>query len=242
MTEADDDSDTPTGIEPPQKPHRHLTKTQLTLVIVPIAIMVTATQTANIVWADWVNSHPEGLIALSSLNRYLVAVVNHISPVAYYTIGFLRLLAPDPFFYLLGFYYGDRAIHWMERRTPTFGQMMRQLEELFKKAGYALVLILPNKYVCLIAGAAEMSIPVFVLLDVVGTIGRLILIAWLGDIFSGPIDSALAFVAEHRIPLLVLSTLIVGFTVIRELRAGTTDIQQLLELEDDLEADGELDE
>lgn len=232
----------PTGIEPPDKPHRHLSRTHLTMIVIPIATMVIATQVANATWPELVNSRPELLITLSSLNRYLVLVVNKISPVAYYTIGMLRLLAPDPFFYLLGYFYGDRAIHWMEHRTPTFGRLMRELESLFKKAGHVLVLVIPNNYVCLIAGAAEMPVGIFIALDVVGTAGRLVLIAWVGDVFSDTIDKVLSFVADYRVPLLVVSIVLVGLTVYREYRSGTTEIQQLIELEEELEAEGELDD
>lgn len=240
-TSDDPDWDEP-AVHHPGHPERALSRTKLTLVIIPIAIMVTATQVANALWATLVNDHPELLISLSSLNRYLVAVVNKINPVAYYVIGSLRLLAPDPFFYILGYCYGDRAILWMEHRTPTFGKMMRSLERLFAKGGHILVLTLPNNYVCLIAGAAEMPILTFIVLDVVGTIGRLALLSWLGDIFSGPINRVLELVAQYRIPLLVISIAIVAFTVVREYRAGTTDIQQLIELEEELEAEADVED
>ena len=84
-----------------------------------------------------VNDHPLLLIILSPSNRNFVFVADQIDPVSYFVVGTLRLLAPDPLFFLLGRWYGDAAITWMERRTPTYGQLMRTLERWFAKAQLA---------------------------------------------------------------------------------------------------------
>jgi len=212
-----------------------LKRWQLTLLVAPIIALVIANYIGNASAPKLVNENPELLIALSALNRNLILVVNRISPVAYYSIGFARLLAPDLFFFLLGWYYSDRAIVWMESRTANVGRYMRQLESLFGRYGYVLVLTIPNNPVCLLAGAARMRPRYFWALNVVGTIGRLILLAWLGDIFSGPIDAVLSFIRHYQPYLLALSVASVAFTLWRESRTGSTEIQQLLELEDELE-------
>jgi membrane protein DedA with SNARE-associated domain len=208
---------------------------QVTLLVGPIIALVIANYLGNASAPKLVNENPELLIALSALNRNLILVVNQISPVAYYTIGFVRLLLPDVFFFLLGWYYSDRAIIWMERRTANVGRYMRQLEGLFGRYGYVLVLIIPNNPVCLLAGAARMRPRTFWALNIIGTIGRLVLLAWLGDIFSGPIDAVLGFIRRYQPYLLAISIASVAFTVWRESRTGSTEIQQLLELEDELE-------
>ncbi len=208
---------------------------QLTLLVTPIIVLVIANYIGNASAPKLVNENPTLLIALSALNRNLILVVNQISPAAYYSIGFVRLLLPDIFFFLLGWYYSDRAIVWMEQRTANVGRYMRQLESLFGKYGYVLVLTIPNNPVCLLAGAARMRPRYFWALNVIGTIGRLILLAWLGDIFSGPIDAVLGFIRRYQPYLLAISIASVAFTVWRESRTGSTEIQQLLELEDELE-------
>ncbi|MCB1249841.1 MAG: hypothetical protein R2699_10260 [Acidimicrobiales bacterium] len=206
----------------------------LTLLVAPLIAMVVANYIAGVVWAQLATENPALLITLSSQNRYLIMVSNSLEPATYYAIGFLRLVAPDPLLYLIGFWYGDRAIRWMEGRTPTVGAGIRQLEGLFGRWGYPLVLLIPNNPVCLLAGASRMRPAVFAALNVVGTIGRLLLIRLLGQAFQQPIDDFLAWVSDYRIPIMIVSALAVGFFAWNEWRRGEGQIERLLELDDEL--------
>jgi len=193
--------------------------------------MIAAGYVADALWPTLVEEHPLWLLGLSARNRYAVMVVNRVDLWAYYLWGTLRLLLPDPFFFALGWLYGPAAIRWMERRTPTVGATMRRLEGWFVRWGHPLVVIIPNNYVCLIAGASGMSPLLFAFLNVTGTVGRLLVLQIVGDIFSGPIDWFLELVAEYRIPLLVISIAVVAVMAGNELRRGRKEIEDLQELE-----------
>lgn len=210
-------------------------RTALTLVVAPLIAMVAAGYVAGAIWAQLVETHPLTLIMLSAQNRYLILVVNQLDSLSYYAVGTTRLLLPDPFFYLLGYWYGDAAVRWMETRTATVGSMLRWLEQAFRKWGHPLVFLFPNNPICLFAGAARMKVWVFAVLNVSGTIARLVLIAWLGDKLQRPIDWVLDLVARYRVPILIVSVAAVGFTMWNETRKGTSEIDQLLELEHELE-------
>jgi membrane protein DedA with SNARE-associated domain len=162
--------------------HREPRKGHLALLITPIAVMVAMGYVADALWPTLVEEHPLWLLGLSARNRYAVLVVNRVDLWAYYLLGTFRLLLPDPFFFALGWMYGPAALRWMEQRTPTVGSQMRRLEGYFGTWGYPLVVVIPNNYVCLIAGAARMSIPVFAALNVVGTVGRLLMLQVVGDL------------------------------------------------------------
>ncbi len=90
-----------------------------------------------------VDTHPPLLLLLNPRNRNLVLVTNQLDPVGYYVAGTVRLMASDPLFYLIGFFYGDAAVRWVERKTPTYGQMLRSIEGFFEKASYPLLFIAP---------------------------------------------------------------------------------------------------
>jgi membrane protein DedA with SNARE-associated domain len=201
------------------------------LLVAPIVVMVACGYVADALWPTLVEDHPLWLLGLSARNRYAVLVVNQVDLWAYYLVGTLRLLAPDPFFFVLGWFYGPAAVRWMERRTPTVGATMRRLETWFGRWGHPLVVAIPNNYICLIAGAARMSPLVFATLNVIGTVGRLMLLQLVGDVFSGPIDWFLGLVSDYRIPLLVISTVIVVVMASGELRRGRRDIEELEQLE-----------
>ncbi|CAB4674919.1 unannotated protein [freshwater metagenome] len=85
---------------------------------------------------------------------------------------------------------------------------------------------------CLVAGAAKMNPIKFAALNIVGTIARLTMILFVGDVFSGPIDSILGFIANLRIPLLIISIALVAICWISELRRGRKEIDAFRELED----------
>lgn len=220
----------PSAPEPDDRaPVRHRT---LVLLVAPVAVMVAMGYVADALWPTLVQDHPLVLLGLSARNRYVVLVAGRVAEWSYYLVGSLRLLAPDPLLFAIGWIYGPAAIRWMERRSPTGGRVMRTLERWFARWGHPLVVIAPNNYVCLIAGASGMSPAMFAFLDVTGTVGRLALLQVVGDVFSGPIDALLGWIGHYRIPLLVVSTLLVAVAVVGELRRSRAELDELHELED----------
>lgn len=209
-------------------------KRTLALLITPIIGLVIASYVGDALTTSWAESHPLALTALNARNRVLVLTTNQLDAVSYYVVGGLRLLVSDPLFFILGMLYGDNAIKWVERKSPTFGEQIRLYESAFAKASYPLVFVMPNNYICLFAGAAGMPLAAFIALNVTGTIARLYIIRVVGDVFSKPIDGVLDFFAEYRIPLLVASVaLVVGILVVDRFR-GKSEIGSLLELEHEL--------
>jgi membrane protein YqaA with SNARE-associated domain len=213
-------------------PPAHPGRRPLTALLAPIVVMVICGYIADALWPTLVERNPLLLIGLSAKNRYLVLVVNQVQPVWYYLIGTARLLLPDPFFFLLGWFYGPTALRWMEHRTPTIGAFMKRLEGWFARFSWPLVVMFPNNYVCLIAGAARMSPLLFISLDLVGTLGRLLMIQVIGDVFAGPVNSFLGFVSTWRIPILVVTIGLVAFSAFGEYRRGGRELDALHELED----------
>ena len=68
---------------------------------------------------------------MNARNRNLILVTNQLDAVSYYVVATLRLLLSDPLFFLIGYWYGDTALTWMEQRTKTYGSMLRQWERWF---------------------------------------------------------------------------------------------------------------
>lgn len=206
----------------------------LTLILVPLVVMVIASNTAFLLFSTLVDTHPLVLITLSSQNRYLALTTNSLDALSYYTVGALRLLAPDPLFYLLGYWYGAKAIAWMERRLPSLGTSLRWLEKAFGKARYVIVFVAPNNAVCLLAGAAAMPVAVFAALNIAGTVARLVLIRALGNVFDKPISSALGFIQDYRWYVFGVSGILLVFSLWSDHRSGGSELDALRHLEEDL--------
>jgi len=206
----------------------------------PLIVLVIAANVGDALVARLIPEHPLVLIALNARNRNLALATNYLDPVSYYVVGATRLFVSDPLFFLLGYLYGDAAVRWMERRSPSYGGMARSAERFFGKAAYPLVFLAPNNFICLFAGAAGMRIGVFAALNVSGTMARLYVIRWLGDVYSEPIEDVIHFIQRYRTPLLIASVTIVVFTIWRESRrTGETEISALAHLDEELEPDEE---
>jgi len=197
-------------------------------------VLVVAAQVGDALAPTLVTENPALLIALNARNRNLILVTNQLEALPYYGIGFVRLLLADPLFYVLGYWYGDAGIRWVEKRSSSFGGLLRTWEWMFAKAAWPLIVIAPNNPICLFAGATGMAPVVFVTLNVVGTVGRLILIRILGETFEAPIDWLLEFIRDHRIPLTILAVTVVAITVISDRRSGKGDLEALTSIEDEL--------
>lgn len=209
----------------------------LALVVGPLVAMVVAQNVASIVWASIVDTHPLWLLGLSSLNRYLLLTTNQLDAWSFYLVATARLLAPDPLFYLLGYWYGASAIGWMERRLPSVGQSLRLLEKAFTKAGYAVVFVAPNNPVCLLAGAAVMRPLPFAVVNVAGTVARLYILRVFGNVFSSPLRSVTTFVGSYRWYVVAASAVLFAVMMWSERRkGGGSELEALRHLDDDLAA------
>jgi membrane protein DedA with SNARE-associated domain len=204
------------------------------VVVGTLITFVVASNLGNLFLPVLVTDRPLLFIGLNAQNRNLALASGELEGWSFYLVGFLRLVGPDPFFFLLGRWYGDAAIRWMERRAPAYGELLRQLETWFSKAKFVVVAIAPNNPVCLFAGAAGMSVGLFALANVLGTAARLVLIRSFSELFEGPLGSLRGFIGEYRFPLLAVSFLLVGLTIWSDRRRGRDGIGDLAHLEEDI--------
>jgi membrane protein DedA with SNARE-associated domain len=214
---------------------RRPSRRAITLVAIPLVILVILANVGDALAPSLVDTHPAWLIALNARNRNLVLVTNSLDAWTYYGVGTIRLLISDPLFFLLGAWYGDTAVRWMERRTRTWGQMLRQLERGFGKAAYPLVFIAPNNPICLFAGAAGMPIRAFFAVNLAGTLVRLYAVRRFGEAFEAPIGDVVGWIGDHRVPLLVVTISLVLISLALESRRGETEVTSLAHLDDELD-------
>lgn len=208
---------------------------RLTLLIAPIIGLIIASNIGDALATTLATTHPLTLIFLNSRNRNLVLATNQLDALSFYGVATLRLLLSDPLFFLLGAWYGETAVRWMEKRTRSVGGTMRQIEGWFGHGGLILVFIAPNNIVCLLAGAAGMRVSRFIAANVAGTLVRLYLIRRVGETFDAPIQDLLGFLRDYRIPLLIVSIVLVAASSLWEFHRGDGEIEAVLHLDDDLD-------
>jgi membrane protein DedA with SNARE-associated domain len=207
----------------------------LRLVIAALVVLVAASITGDLLTTTLADTHPLLLVLLSSRNRILVLTTNQLDALTYYTVPALRLLVSDPLFFLLGLWYGDAAIRWVERRQSSYGELLRWAERAFSKAAYPLVFLAPNNYICLFAGASGMAVPVFIILNLTGTYFRLYVIRVVGNVFDDAINDVLGVFKDYRLPLLGASAVLIALSLLLDRRRGGGEIEAIRELEDELD-------
>ena len=220
---------------PASVPRRRPSRRQVAALAVPLVALVVMGYVGDALAPTLVDTHPAWLIGLNARNRNLALATNSLDAWTYYGVGTVRLLISDPLFFLLGYWYGDAAVTWMERRTNTWGQMLRQIEQWFGKAAYPLIFVVPNNYICLFAGAAGMPLRAFFAVNLAGTITRLWLIRLVGETFESPLDDLVGWIGDNRVPLLGVSVALVIVSIALEARRGETEVGSLAHLDDELE-------
>lgn len=203
-------------------------------IIPPLVVLVIGGYVGQALFPKLVDSNPTLLILLNPRNVNLALVANDLDALTFYAVASFRLLLSDPIWFFIGREYGNEAIAWLEKRSPTYGGMARQVEGWFGKAAYPLVALAPNNWICLLSGAARMRPAVFISLNLAGTFGRLYLIRRLGDVFSDPLTDVRSFISDYQAPLLVLSFSLVGLSIWNERRQGRGELESITHLDDDL--------
>lgn len=178
--------------------------------------------------------YPELFIATNSRNRNLVLAKPELTWWAFFGIATVRLLASDPLFFLIGRWYGDAGVRWIEKRSATYGPIARRAEKWFGKASYPLIVIAPNNYVCLFAGAGGMAVPVFAALNLVGTVARLTLLWFVTDSVSEPLDVLRDLITENRPLVFGISVGLLALSLWSDRRAGGGEVGGLLHLEEEI--------
>ena len=146
-----------------------------------------------------VDEHPALVLILSSRNRNLFGSVPYIDLLTYLLIGFTRVLIAGIALYLVGRWYGARALGWVESNMGELPAIYRWTERIVDKAGsVALVLMPGSNIVCLMLGHRKMPPRRFVPLLMVGIAIKLSLLWQGGQIFEDQIRWFLNYVEKYQ--------------------------------------------
>ena len=191
----------------------------------------------NAVHPALVKNHPLWLVGADPRNRWVILVADKVSFWPLLIIATVRRLASDPMFFLLGHWYGDRAVRWAERRFDGGTGVVKLVERVFQRAAPVLVFLFPGALVCVMAGATEMSVGLFVALNVTGTVVTVIALYEFASVVRGPVDAINRFYSHNFKWLTAVSVVLTLLWVLNQFRKGTSEVQSLAHLEDQLEGD-----
>ena len=215
---------------------RPIDRNGIILFAVPMAITTILAWTGDALAPTLLVSAPIILIVCNPRLRNLVLAAPTLGAVPFITVAVARLVLTDPLFYWFGRRYGDVAIRWMERKLGPGAAIVLWLERFFARTGYVAVTLVPNQWICLLAGATKMRVWVFVVLNVGGTVARVAAIWILGDVFADPLLAVNDWIGAHRLQLTLLTFALVAVGVWRSMRKGAHPIERPAELAEEITA------
>jgi membrane protein DedA with SNARE-associated domain len=180
---------------------------RVVLLAVPIVVLSIAGILAAAFAPLLVRDHPLLLIALEARNRYLLLVSGKVGAAEFIAVGVTRRFASDPFFYLLGRWYGDAAVGWIEQRWPGGRRTIESLQRLFRRVEDAAVFLFPGALVCVIAGATGMRPARFVTLNLFGSLFVVVVLRMVAAAAADPFDVIVRFNDRNAGWLTVLSAI-----------------------------------
>jgi hypothetical protein len=215
-----DDADGADGADVELVVHRPPAWAPLTLVA--FVALVVCTNVANVVWANWADEHPAGLLGLSSRQRYLVlSVTGGIGPISYAIIGTLRLAVAFFVCHMVGRAYRDQALSWFTRYLGVRTSQLDTLRDGFSKAEIGLIpFFAGSNIVAVLTGVHRTRPGKLALLLGIGIAGRLILFWYLSKAFEDQLLDIMSFISRYQWWLLGLSIAIVVLANLRNFRRG----------------------
>src|SRR3954468_16513822 len=177
-----------------------LRRARLALLLSLIAALVVLANVGTILSANLAKDHPVTLLALSARNRYLLlAVAAGIGAVPYTVVSFLRLLIPAIAFFLLGTWYGDRGLRWLERQAGGTPKSIRWVERWFDRASLPIVfLMVGSNLVCLLAGARRVPARTYAIVLAAGILTRLAFFWFLGKALQDPLEVVIDWLNRYQ--------------------------------------------
>lgn len=211
---------TDAAIEIPDAPHVRPAWAPLTLLA--FVTLVIATNVASGVWARWVDTNPEALLALSSRNRYLALTLAAGLPVwVYVVIGFLRIGTAFVVCHLIGRAYHDDAIGWFRKYLGVSSDAIDGFNNGFAKAEWILIPFFAGSNIVAALSGVHRTPPVrLAALLSVGIAARLALMWWLARTFESQLVDFLGWLQRYQWWAVGISIGIVVLVNLRNLRSA----------------------
>lgn len=170
------------------------------LTLVAFVGLVIMTNVASGLWARWVDTNPEGLLVLSSRNRYLALTLAAGVPVStYVVIAFLRVGAAFVVCHMIGRAYHDDAIGWFRKYLGVTHETIGSFNRGFARAEWVLIPFFAGSNIVAALSGVHRTPPVrLAVLLSIGIAGRLALMWWLARTFEAQLVDFLEWLQRYQ--------------------------------------------
>jgi hypothetical protein len=192
------------------------------LVLAAFVGLVVCSNVASAVWARWVETNPEGLLGLSSRNRYLALTLASGIPLgAYVVIATLRLSAAFVVCHLIGRAYRSQALNWFTRYLGVAPESLEAFQRGFDRAQVVLIPFFAGSNIVAVLSGVHRTPPAkLAALLAIGIAGRLALMWWLARTFEDQLVDFLGWLQRYQWWAVGISIAIVVLVNVRNLRGA----------------------
>lgn len=186
-------------------------------------VLVILSNVATAVWARWIDTNPEGLLLLSSRNRYLALVLAAGVPVwAYALIATARIAAAFAVCHLIGRAYHAKALNWFTRYLGVTPEALDGYQRGFEKAQWGIIPFFVGSNIVAVISGVNRTAPVkLAVMLAIGIAARLTLFWWLARRFEAPLVEFLGWLQRYQWWAVGLSILAVVLVNSMNLRRGS---------------------
>jgi membrane protein DedA with SNARE-associated domain len=199
---------------------------RLFLLLGPIALATAAAGLGTALAPKLLDEHPLLLLALNPVPRHMVLASGKLGILPFVSVAVARHFFADPFYFMIGRFYGKDAVRWVERRSGGASRVLHYAERAFDKARYLVLFVWPEGLVCVLAGASGMRVSCFIAVDVAGTLTLVLLARLFGAALSEPLEAAREFIAANVVVLTIISALVALASVVLQRRRARAAARQ----------------
>lgn len=146
-----------------------------------------------------VDDHPLLVLLLSSRNRNLIGSIPYVGAPTFFLVGFCRLLLAAVALFLIGRWYGERALRWTESQVGEMPAIYHWTERVTRRAGWVAVFVAPgSNIVCLLVGHMKMLPRQFIAVASAGIAARLVVLWFGGKAVEDQIESVISWINRYQ--------------------------------------------
>ena len=184
-------------------------RTRITCLAVPMVAFTIALYVGNALAPTLIKDAPVLLLVLAPKIRWLLLISQR---------GRRAHLLPRParartavliVYFLLGHWYGDRSLRWLEQRTGNALRPVLWVERNFHRARVPVTFLFPGNVSALLAGADGMPVALFFVVALASVALRLWAVRALAEILRGPILQVVQWIGDNQLWLTVVSVAVV---------------------------------
>ena len=158
------------------------------LLAFPLAALSLVSAVGTLLAPHLLVANPLLLIALSPRRAYLAVAAASVPLSLFLAVGFLRLVAADPWHYLLGRVHGPTVAEGLAQRSSSAGRLACRLPRLGRRTGLAVVAFSPTGKMLMFAGAAGLPPRRVAVADASGTLLQLVALHATGEAMAAALE------------------------------------------------------